>query len=338
MTRAFITGLAGEELSSREAGFLAEAQPWGLILFRRNCRDRAQVAALTTAFREAVGRPDAPVLIDQEGGRVQRLRPPHWRAYPPAAAFGRLYAGDRAAGLEAAELVTRLMAEELFEAGVTVDCLPVLDVPVPGVHDVIGDRAYAPEAADIVALAGAAVKGLTGGGVLPVMKHVPGHGRTMVDSHLSLPVVTASREALEASDFIPFRAFSHLPLAMTAHIVFTAIDDARPATQSRTVIEDVIRRDIGFDGALMSDDLSMQALEGDLGMRAERAFAAGCDLALHCNGRLDEMEAVAAASPVLAGVPAARCARALAARSAPLPFDREKALALLSGLMASAIA
>ncbi|WP_334174810.1 beta-N-acetylhexosaminidase [Pseudoxanthobacter sp.] len=338
MTRAFITGLAGPELLPQEADFLAGADPWGLILFRRNCRDRAQVRALTDAFRAAVGRADAPVLVDQEGGRVQRLRPPVWRAYPPAAAFGRLYAADAAAGLEAAELVTRLMAEELLEAGITVDCLPVLDVPVPGVHDVIGDRAYAAAPEAIVALASAAVRGLMAGGVLPVMKHMPGHGRSTVDSHLSLPVVTASRAALEAGDFVPFRALAGLPLAMTAHIVFTAIDPDRPATQSPVVIGDIVRGALGFSGALMSDDLSMQALEGDLGTRAARAFAAGCDLALHCNGNLAEMEAVAAASPVLAGAAAARCARALAARGAAQPFDRARALALLAALETNAVA
>ncbi len=328
MTKAFITGVSGSELTADERAFLAGERPWGLILFARNCLEPAQVTDLTAAFRDAVGW-HAPVLVDQEGGRVQRLRPPHWRRYPPALAFGRLYDTDPAAGIEAAELVTRLMAADLAAVGIDVDCLPVLDVPVPGVHDVIGDRAYALNAEAIVPLAAAAVRGLMAGGVLPVMKHIPGHGRTMVDSHLALPVVSASRAELEKSDFVPFRAFAHLPLAMTAHMVFEAIDPTAPATQSPVVIGEIIRGHIGFDGALMSDDLSMQALEGDLGTRAARAFAAGCDLALHCNGRMDEMLAVAAASPVLAGEAARRCGAALARRTSPQPFDEARAMSLI---------
>lgn len=317
MTKAFITGCAGLELSQDERAFWAAEDPWGLILFRRNCESREQIRALTAAFREAVGRSDAPVLIDQEGGRVQRLRPPLAPSYPPARRFGALYEQDQEKGLRAAFLGARLIAHDLAELGITVDCMPVLDVLFPQTVDAIGDRAYADEPETVAALARAACDGLLAGGVLPVIKHLPGHGRAEVDSHLELPRVRAPRTDLEAVDMLPFRKLADLPLGMTCHLLFEDIDPDHPATQSKIIIEEVIRRQIGFDGVLMSDDLSMEALGGDIGSRAAKSFAAGCDLALHCNGDLKEMRQVAAVAPVLQGTSLDRCARALAARRMP---------------------
>ncbi|MGE0210455.1 MAG: beta-N-acetylhexosaminidase [Parvibaculaceae bacterium] len=320
---AFICGCRGPELTGAEIEFLRSAKPWGFILFKRNCETPEQIRTLTDAFRAAVGRRDAPVLIDQEGGRVQRLGPPLWRRYPPAAAFGRLHAAEPLRALRAAWLVTRLLAEDLRKAGITVDCLPVLDIPQPGSHDIIGDRAYATDVAVASLLARSAMQGLLAGGVLPVIKHIPGHGRATADSHLSLPVVGATRSELEQTDFPPFAALSDAPMAMTAHVVYTAIDPDAPATLSKALIESVIRRDIGFNGLLMSDDLSMQALSGSLGERTKGALAAGCDVALHCNGNLDEMREVAAAAGPLRGAALARARRALKALRPPRAFDRE---------------
>ncbi|MCW2276228.1 beta-N-acetylhexosaminidase [Rhodoblastus acidophilus] len=294
MFKAFIAGCAGLALSAEERAFFADARPWGLILFRRNVESPAQVAALTECFRTIVGA-DAAVLVDQEGGRVQRLRDPHWPAYPAAARFGA--APD---GFELATLSARLMAEDLLALGIDVDCLPVLDTPVEGAHDVIGDRAYAREPEKIARLGAAAALGLMRGGVMPVMKHIPGHGRAFADSHLELPMVSADRSALER-DFAPFKANADLPAAMTAHVVYEALDPTAPATQSPKVIEEIVRGEIGFDGLLMSDDLSMKALTGSFSERAKRCFEAGLDLALHCNGDLSEARAVAEAAPDLAG-------------------------------------
>lgn len=316
--RAFITGCAGTFFTPDEVDFLREAAPWGLILFRRNVEAPAQVAALVNAFRAIVGREDAPVLIDQEGGRVQRLGPPHWPVYPPAEVFARrAEAGDPQAAATAARLGARLMATDLAAVGINVDCVPCADLRLPEGHGIIGDRAYGSTPVQVAALARAAAEGLMSGGVLPVLKHIPGHGRARADSHESLPVVETSRAELEATDFEPFRLLADLPLGMTAHVVYTAIDPDRPATTSKRVIDDIIRGHIGFDGALMSDDLSMGALAGSLASRAEASFAAGCDLALHCNGRIDEMREVASRSPVLEGEAARRCAAALA-RIAPV--------------------
>ncbi|MQT14445.1 beta-N-acetylhexosaminidase [Segnochrobactrum spirostomi] len=332
MIKAFITGFAGTALTADERAFLRDEQPWGAILFLRNCRDPGEIRDLVAAFRECLGRPDAPVLIDQEGGRVQRLKPPLWRRYPAGRTYGALHARDPEAGRLAARLVARLMADDLHALGINVDCLPVLDVPVPGVHDVIGDRAYAEDPETVIALGRAAAEGLLDGGVLPVMKHIPGHGRTEVDSHLALPVVRASRAELEAVDFRPFAALADLPVAMTAHMVFEAIDPTAPATCSAMMIGDIVRGAIGFQGLLLSDDLSMQALEGSLGHRAARALAAGCDIALHCNGKIDEMREVAAASPPLEGEAARRAAAALGHLRAPSPFDRDRAIDLCETL------
>lgn len=313
MPRAFVAGCAGLALTDEERAFLRDADPFGLILFRRNVADPMQVRALTAAFRETVGRADAPVLVDQEGGRVQRLGPPHWPRYPAGRAYGRVLGG---AGPEdaadAARIGARLIAHDLAALGITVDCLPVLDVPMPGAHDIIGDRAYADEPATVAALGRAAAEGLMEGGVLPVMKHVPGHGRAFSDSHETLPRVDASLDDLRARDFAPFRDLADLPVAMTAHVVFEAIDPDGPATTSREVVQTIIRREIGLDGLLLTDDLSMKALSGGFRDRAEAAFRAGCDVALHCNGQLDEARAVAEAAPRLAGDALRRADAALA--------------------------
>jgi beta-N-acetylhexosaminidase len=314
-----ILGCAGAALASEERDFFRDTDPLGFILFQRNCVDPDQLRRLIEALRESVGRADAPVLIDQEGGRVARLRPPHWRSYPPAARIAAL--GDGAAA--AARDVTRLIADDLARLGITVDCLPVLDLPVPGADAIIGDRAYGTTPERVAAVGRAACEGLLAGGVLPVVKHIPGHGRATVDSHLACPVVASPREELAARDFAPFRALNDMAWAMTAHIVYSAIDSARPATLSPVVIAEVIRGEIGFAGVLISDDLSMAALGGGIGARAAGALASGCDLVLHCSGRLEEMRDVAAAVGALSPEAAARVAAGEARRRASAaPFDR----------------
>jgi len=332
--RAFITGLAGLSIAPEERAFLRRERPWGLILFKRNIDTPKQVSDLIGDFRSIAGG-DAPVLIDQEGGRVQRLGPPLWPAYPPGAVYGDAYDRDPEAGLAAAKLGARLIAKDLQELGIDVDCLPLADVPAPGADSVIGDRAYGTTPDKVAALAGAVAEGLMEGGVLPVLKHIPGHGRANADSHKALPIVQADRKTLEATDFAAFRPLAHFPMAMTAHVVFTAYDPALPATTSRTMIDRVIRGFIGFDGLLMSDDVSMQALSGSLGERTAAALAAGCDVVLHCNGRLDEMREVAANAPPLAGKAADRAAAALAARRPPNPLDSEKTRTVLSTILQS---
>lgn len=317
---AFIAGCAATSLSSDEIAFFRDARPWGFILFKRNCDTSDQIRRLCGELRATVGW-TAPILIDQEGGRVQRLGPPHWPAYPTGRTYGAVFARDPEAGRRAARLGARLMASDLAALGIDVDCLPVLDVPVEGAHDVIGHRAYGVTPDVVSDLGRQAAEGLLAGGVLPVIKHVPGHGRAGVDSHLALPVVATSRATLEETDFPPFRDAADLPLAMTAHVVYTALDRDNPATTSKVVIDEVIRGFIGFDGCLMSDDVSMQALSGTIGERTAAALAAGCDLALHCNGRLDEMIAVAANARSLEGRALARADRAAALRIAPADFD-----------------
>ena len=331
--RAFITGVEGLVLSTSEPGFLRDADPWGLILFRRNIRDPGQVAALVRAFRDAVGRDDAPVLIDQEGGRVQRLAPPHWPAYPPGAAYAAIYDEDPQAGLAAARLGARLIAADLAALGITVDCLPLADVPVAGANAVIGDRAYGTTPAKVAAIAAAVAEGLGEGGVLPILKHIPGHGRANADSHEDLPVVTTDRATLEKTDFAAFRPLADLPLAMTAHVVYAAIDPDRPATTSPRVVEEIIRGSIGFGGALMSDDVSMGALSGTIAERTRAALAAGCDLILHCNGRMDEMMEVAAETPSLSGEAARRADAALVARREPAALDLAEARQRFSAML-----
>ena len=336
--KAFITDLSGLAPTADEIAFLRDTRPWGLILFARNVSEPNQVADLASAYREAVGRPDAPILIDQEGGRVQRLKPPRWRDYPPARRIGELYEHDREPGLRLAWLVSRAMAHDLRSCGVDVDCLPVLDLPVPGAHEIIGDRSYASDIDTVVALGRAACDGLMAGGVLPVMKHIPGHGRADVDTHLSTPTTHATWGELEARDFAAFRPFSDLPMAMTVHMIISAVDPDRPATQSAPVIEDVIRGSIGFDGLLMTDDLSMKALGGAVGPRALACLDAGCDVVLHCNDPLADRIAVGEAVPVLEGRAAERAEAALAVRRQPEPFDHAAAHAELDDLLAAVVA
>jgi beta-N-acetylhexosaminidase len=315
---ACILGCSGPELTAEERAFFRDVRPWGFILFARNIQGPEQVRRLTDGLREAVGWGDAPVLADQEGGRVQRLGPPHWRRYPP----GRAYGGLGAQGREIARLGARLIAHDLRAVGVTVDCLPVLDVPDPAAHEVIGDRAYSESADEVAALGRAAAEGLIAGGVLPVIKHIPGHGRARGDSHQAAPVVEATRRHLEARDFAPFRVLSDMPMAMTAHVIYRAIDERRPATTSPLVVSGVIRRWIGFDGLLVSDDLSMRALSGPFQDRAAAAHAAGCDMVLHGAGDLAEMKAVAAGARPLAGKAKRRAEAALTrVPKAPEPFD-----------------
>jgi beta-N-acetylhexosaminidase len=289
---AAILGCAGTTLTAEEAAFFRDVKPWGFILFKRNIADPNQVRALTAALRETVGRPDAPILIDQEGGRVARLQPPHWKKYPPGRAYGALVANDPLVAREITRLGARLIAHDLLSLGINVDCVPVLDVPDPKGHEIIGDRAYGDTPEQVATLGRAAAEGLLAGGVLPIIKHIPGHGRAMSDSHLELPVVKAKLAELDARDFAPFRVLSDMPMAMTAHVVYTAIDRARPATTSKKAIKKIIRESIGFDGLLMSDDLSMKALSGDFKQRAKDSLAAGCDVVLHCNGDMAEMKAV----------------------------------------------
>jgi beta-N-acetylhexosaminidase len=318
--RAFITGLSGLNVSANERAFLREAQPWGLIIFKRNVNSPQQVTELTKSFRDAVGWA-APVLVDQEGGRVQRLGPPHWPIFPPGARYGAIYDRDVASGLAAARLGGHLIAAELSVLGIDVDCLPLADVLAPGGDPVIGDRAYGTEPGKVAAIAGAIAQGLLAGGVLPVLKHLPGHGRASVDSHAKLPVVDTDRATLESTDFAAFRPLASLPLGMTAHVVFSAIDPVAPATTSVTMVREVIRGFIGFRGLLMSDDVSMKALSGTIAERSRAAFAAGCDVVLHCNGDLNEMSAVASQAPELKGDAVKRAEAALAQRSAPEAFD-----------------
>lgn len=301
-SKSFISGCKGLVLTDDEKAFFRDERPWGFILFGRNIGEPSQVADLTAALRDTVGGdPTVPVLIDQEGGRVQRVKPPHVPQYPNAAALGAIYRHDEEKGLRAAWLMSRLFAFDLSRLGVNVDCLPVLDVAVPGVHDVIGNRAYGQEPQIVSAMGRAAADGLKAGGLLPVMKHMPGHGRTMVDSHHDLPVVHAPLDALQAIDFLPFRHMRDELMAMSAHIVFTELDADNPATTSAKVIREVIRGHIGFDGLLMSDDVSMNALRGDIATRARAIVGAGLDLVLHCHGIMEEMIAVAENVPPLAG-------------------------------------
>lgn len=336
MAKALILGLQSLTFSDDERAFFKAADPWGLILFKRNIANRAQIRALTAEFRDLVGRDDAPVLIDQEGGRVQRMSAPEWKKYPPAAHYLKAANGDIEKARDYAYLGARMIAHDLNEVGITIDCAPVLDCPVIGATDAIGDRAFAFYPDAIAMLARAFAEGLMDGGLLPVIKHIPGHGRAMVDSHLDLPVVSASHQELSSRDFKPFRALADLPIGMTAHIRFDAIDPERPATQSPVIIHEIIRGEIGFQGLLLSDDVSMKALGGTFRSRTEALFEAGCDIALHCNGEMAEAEAVAAASPELAGEALRRADLALSRRSPPKseidPVDAARKLADLLAL------
>lgn len=333
MTSAAIYGCSGQVLTDEERAFFAEARPWGFILFRRNVDTPDQVRTLVAALRDSIGNPDAPVLIDQEGGRVQRLGPPHWPKYPPGAAYLKA-TNDPASARELVRLGSRLMAHDLRDLGITVDCLPVLDVPVAGAHDIIGDRAYAQDPATVSLLGRAAAEGLLAGGVLPVIKHIPGHGRAFSDSHKELPTVHADLETLDGWDFAPFKALSDMPMAMTAHVVYPAIDAKRPATTSKKAIR-LIREVLGFSGLLLSDDLSMNALSGTLAERAEASLKAGCDVVLHCNGDLAEMRQIAKVVGKLKGGAKRRAEAALARIvHTPEPLDRVEGRARLDAMLA----
>ena len=330
---AVVLGCSGEQLTAAERDFFAAADPVGFILFRRNCSSPGQVRELVASLRGCIGRDDAPVLIDQEGGRVARLRPPHWRRYPSAA---QLASVPDPLAETAARLGARLIADDLARIGITVNCLPVLDLPTSGADPIIGDRAYGEDPARVARLAEAVCGGLLDGAVLPVLKHIPGHGRARVDSHYACPRVEASLEELARTDFAPFRALAEMPWAMTAHITYSALDPTAPATLSRRVVAEIIRGEIGFDGVLVSDDLSMRALGGGLGERTQQALAAGCDLALHCNGNPGEMLEVAAAARPISPLTAARLGRGEARRraSAANGFDRTEAEARFDALLA----
>lgn len=336
MTAALITGLSGLTLTNAERDFLAEVRPAGIILFKRNARDAEQIKRLVQAARDAIARDDVLVLIDQEGGRVQRLRAPLATDLPAAAAFAKLYQKDAERACDAARCVAHLNAVELSAFGINTNCAPVLDVPVAGAHDVIGDRAYGSEPSQIIALARAVADGLRDGGVLPVIKHIPGHGRSTADSHFDLPVVSTTHEVLAKTDFVPFKALADIPAAMTAHVVFSALDPNHPASTSEKVTGRIIRKEIGFDGLLMSDDLSMRALKGPIAARAEAVLKAGSDVALHCNGDIGEMRAAAGGVGMLAGKAKERFDRAVEATRSSVPLDKESAVAALQSVISSA--
>lgn len=340
MPRAFICGLAGQELQDEERSFLAEAQPWGIILFRRNIGDADAVRRLCGEVRSALGRDDAPILVDQEGGRVQRIGPPICRAYPAPSIFGRLYRKDPLSGVEAARLGAKLIGLDLAALGISVDCIPMLDVPAADAdRGVIGDRALGEDPDAVGTLGGAQIDGLMDAGVLPVMKHLPGHGRATADSHKELPRVDAPLAEIEMVDIQPFRLWAKkVPMAMTAHVVYAAVDDASPCTFSSAVIGKLIRERIGFDGLLMSDDISMGALSGGYGYRTRRALAAGCDIVLHCNGERQQMEGIAGAAPELEGEALRRAEAALAARRQAVAVDRPALEARFDLLLARAAA
>lgn len=309
--KAWIAGSIGPRLTRDERSFFADELPFGFILFRRNIVEASQLYDLVAGMKDAVGRADVPVFVDQEGGRIQRLRPPLAPDYPSAGDIGVLFRRDEERGLRAAWLHAHLLADDLAAYGINANCVPCLDVPAPGSHSVIGDRAYSQEPEIVAALGRAAADGTLAGGALPVMKHMPGHGRGDADSHLALPQVDVERDDLERVDFLPFRALNDLPAAMTAHLLFSRIDPEAPATLSPRIIEEIIRGSIGFDGLLMTDDISMKALSGDFGDLSRRAIDAGCDVVLHCNGDMAEMRPIADAVPELGGAAARRAQAAV---------------------------
>jgi beta-N-acetylhexosaminidase len=328
--KAFISGCSGTSLNDAERRLFAESRPCGLIVFARNCATPDQLRALVASFKDAVESEDVLILIDQEGGRVQRLRPPHWRNMPPARCYGRMYEKDAKAGRVAAFAGARLIAQELFDLGINVNCTPVLDVPEAGAHEIIGDRAYSTNPDVVAALGRSVMDGTLAGGVLPVIKHVPGHGRARADSHLSLPRIDVAERDLRAIDFRPFQALRDAPLAMTAHVLLPCYDERRPASVSPVIMREVIRGLIGLEGLVMSDDIGMKALGGPFADRARDVIAAGCDVALHCSGDFAEMVETASAVPPLDGVAAERFARARSFLRAPEPFDAAEAMALVS--------
>lgn len=336
--KAFMSGCAGAKLSDAERRFFAGSRPCGLILFARNCETPAQLRALIASFKETVESDEVLVLIDQEGGRVQRLRPPLWRHMPPARCFGRMYESNPETAKRAAFAGARLIAQELHDIGITVNTMPVLDVPEKGAHEIIGDRAYSTDPDTVIALGRAVMEGCLAGGVLPVIKHVPGHGRAKADSHLALPRIDVTAPELAAVDFRPFHALRHAPLAMTAHVLLPAFDDRRPASTSPVIMGEVIRDRIGLTGLVMSDDLGMKALDGSFAERARGVIEAGCDVALHCSGALAEMGEVGDAVPPLEGLAAERFVHARAALHDPRPFDVAEAMALVTEAAGTAVA
>jgi beta-N-acetylhexosaminidase len=309
--QAAIYGIEALELTADERQFFRDAEPAGYILFRRNCENQDQLLRLTDSLREISGRDDVPILIDQEGGRVARMRPPEWPAFPPAEKFANLYRAAPSSAIEAVRANARALALMLRSCGVNVNALPLLDVRQEGATDIIGDRALGSEPMQVAALGRAVLDGMASAGVIGIIKHIPGHGRALVDSHKELPVVTASAEDLEV-DLEPFERLATAPMGMTAHVVYTVWDAERPASLSPIVIRDIIRERIGFDGWLMSDDLGMEALKGDFASRAAGVISAGCDVALHCSGKMDEMVAVASAVPPMSAEGHDRLARAMA--------------------------
>ncbi|MAY68355.1 MAG: beta-N-acetylhexosaminidase [Rhodospirillaceae bacterium] len=317
LPRAVIFGCEGLRLSDAEKRFFAETNPLGFILFARNVESPDQVRALVDELRETVGDAAAPVLIDQEGGRVQRLKPPHWPDRPAASVFAAAYPDNPQQASADLAANARAIARDLADLGITVDCWPVLDLPQPGADPIIGDRALGTATDAIAALGRVIIDTLHAGGVTPVIKHIPGHGRATVDSHKALPVVETDLQTLRDTDFAPFRALNTAPWAMTAHVVYTAVDADNCATFSATVVDRVIRGDIGFDGLLISDDLSMHALSGTFAERAQRALAASCDVVLHCNGEMAEMAPVAEAAHIMTEKALARCVRAETLRHRP---------------------
>jgi len=335
--KAFISGVWGPVLTDEEKAFIADHQPWGFILFARNVCEADQLRKLTDDLRKAAGRDDLKIFVDQEGGSVQRLRPPLAPDYPSAARLGAIYSHDKDKGRRAAWLMSRLHAFDLGRYGLTADCLPVLDVPIPGSHDVIGDRAYGHEPQIVTDMGGAAALGLKAGGILPVMKHIPGHGRATVDTHQELARVSDSLEILRQSDFVPFKALSCLPCAMTSHVLYEAVDHEHAATLSQKVIENIIRGEIGFDGLLMTDDVTMKALEGDVGNLAQRALAAGCDLVLHCHGDMKEKRLVADNTRVLEGKSLQRAQSAAAWVGKPDDADEQVLRQEFSAFFPSAV-
>jgi len=330
---AVIFGCQGLSLSVEEKRFFTEARPLGFILFERNCRDRAQVSALVSDLKDITGRNATPILIDQEGGRVQRLKPPEWRAAPTGAAFAALADQDMSLAEEAIALNSQIIAADLVELGITVNCAPVLDVPVPFAHDIIGDRALGLDPATVSALGRASAQGFLDGGVLPVIKHIPGHGRAGVDSHQELPLVEAGQADLEARDFAPFKALNDMPWAMTAHVVYTALDKDHPATTSAHIIAETVRGLLGFSGVLVSDDIGMKALQGSFEEKATGVLAAGCDLVLHCSGEMAEMEETAAGTGTVSAETSARLAKANSMLGNPVGFDAAAALNRLNEIL-----
>jgi len=309
--QAAIYGLEGLALKDDERSFFRDSEPAGFVLFRRNCESHEQMLRLTDSLRALNGRDDVPILIDQEGGRVARMRPPEWPAFPPAERFAILYRAAPSSAIEAVRANARALALMLRSVGVNVNALPLLDVRQEGASDIIGDRALGSEPMQVAALGRAVLDGMASAGVVGIIKHIPGHGRALVDSHKELPVVTAGADELE-SDLEPFERLASAPMGMTAHVVYTAWDSERPASLSPVVIRDIIRERIGFDGWLMSDDLGMEALKGDFASRAAGVVAAGCDVALHCSGKMDEMVEVASSVPSMSAEGHDRLARAMA--------------------------